>query len=343
MNKNAIAGLFAVALVASAETPLPWIPTTRQEIAQLEWEQTTEAFVEIFYITAFTNEIGNVGQSIKPVKLRPRSRFSRSWDWNTTNELNALIADKVPTLLRYFLTNADGVTTPVVEGQTYWVSVNLVTLYNSSGSPDLRGTNEMHQFTLVTPRFVAVKTGDEFAMPADLSLTRDNYDSIVIHAPSVWFVDYDAQGVYSEPMKTVNGLNPTCPGSDVRNGFIHLDQYYIGLGYYYTAIEPGWVTLTVWYDEGRTFGTEWRWEGGIATRREIIPLKLSTPIVSASGLTFTLTGATPGETYLLERVTPMGEVHSQGSGFSATADPSGIVTWTISPTGEAGFFKARQE
>ena len=352
MKKNAIAGLFfAVALVAFAESPrVSWIPTTLSEITNYERSQVNAIFIGL----AYTNVDGTWGNV--DVGWGDTSTFRPGDSWN----LEASTSDLIRTCLNYFLTNTDLYSERPREDQEYFMRIIWEANYdNSSGSNVVSWDGyQAYQVQFNSPTFKFPKVADNFAIPPEALEVRVEVNDWLAHTvglPAVnshiWWVDYEVnlapsvyagENGYRERMETVNGLNPTCPGSAERNGFIHLDQFFLAMGRV-TANYPGFVTLTIWYDEGRTDGTEWRWDGNGVTKREIIPLRLSTPVaVSGGGLKFTLTGATPGRTYYLDRVYPTGEVQAQGTS-AVTADPSGVVTWNITPTGAMGFFEARQQ
>ena len=290
----------------------------------------------------------NAGGGISGVwLLKPRTGFSKPFDWQKPDEVFSLITDKIPGIVNYFLTNSgDGFSTLPVEGKTYFIIVTCGAWYDATGSNTAWGTIPGSHFTLTSPSFVATKENDKFIFPSEVNnLTVHWWDNsvalpVVKDNVVVRWVDYkthfdtDPQGEGWTEL-TRNGLNPTCDGSGETNGFIHLDPTIANWGEYWPTNRPGsWATVIIWYNDERTDGTEWYWDEHGVTRREIPSLAIAP---TNGALKVSLLGG-PGRSYVLENVQMAPGSETLGS---ATTDTNGIATWIVQPTnGDAGFFRA---
>lgn len=354
-NLLAVAVLIAGALSVSAR--VDWIPTTPTEIKDYAKTQ----FNEIYISLGRTNEDG----SYDWVFLRKSGGSWRQhgtpytnsfWDPGVIN-LEGFTSNKVAGYLQYFLTNTDGYSDRPVEGQKYFINVRWAAFYNTNGlNADSDGLDPLNMVwgdtvNLSSDIFTLQKVGDQFVMPSPeaLQLSGDWWAfHVVVPAVSshpIW-VDYRIHQNDGSPdwtLATTNGLNPGCEGAEQRNGFLHIDPGQIIWGANATKLPGAWSTVVVWYDENRTDGTEWRWENGVATKREIFPPKLTAVPSNGGGLQITLTGAIPGQIYYLDEVPPTGGIQTQGADKAAIADTNGVATWVVDTSGRpSGFFKLRQ-
>lgn len=354
----ALAVFLAGALVASAR--VDWIPTSLVE--------------GINYAKAEINEI-TVGLGVPTtgggtyVEIDLQNRISRSGTniWGSTNTWNieTVASDKLWEYLNYFLTNSNGYNshnTPPKEGQVYFTGVSWMAWYNNAGANDVYGVHGLIQAVAFSPEFTLSKVDGKFVIPPEAFSLTPNWLRNTIGIPAisshVRWVDYVShEPGYDDLIElTRNGLNPTCPGSAATNGFIHFQagwvlneaDWIISPTAEQRKPSPGtYLTFTIWYDEGRTDGTEWKWAEGEkgVIKREIFPPSPTLSIAPFSGgLKVTLAGIA-GRVYALENVPsleiiPTNRLKKSEVG-TAMANGAGVAEWIVKPTNASGFFRAR--
>jgi hypothetical protein len=331
---------FAGATVASAER-VSWIPTTVSEITNYAKAEFNSIHV---YLCTPAEDGGYTYVEIN----RPCIfwRMSSSWDVEavTTNELRKYI--------NYFLTNNDGYSTPPKEGQVYFVEGQWIAFYNDDGGNDIYGWNLGVNVRSRSPQFTFPKVDGKFVIPPEaFDLTPDWLaNSCVVPAVAAHprWVDYflhqsPPYGDWFE--QTRNGRHLDCPGSG-PNGFIYLNSGFINQAVIMPGVFPdAYSTITIWYDESRTDGTEWRWDETGVHKREILPPipprpKLAISPETESCVRLTLSGAQPGGSYTIEGSSNFLDWNSVATVVAGT---NGIGECLVSKGGSIGakqFFRA---
>jgi len=345
MKLKIIAVCLAVALSASADR-VTWLPETKAEI-------TNYAISQINWISlgiCVSNGPGSMGY------INLNKQRESLWV-SGTPDLASVSVERMVKYVDYFLTNSDGRSVPPVEGKKYFLQVQWTANYDNDGnnyftSGFTNGWNVGCYVVATGPEFTLTKVDGKFVVPPEAyNLSPDWFANsvgiVAVKAHPKW-VDYRLhQGTgYTDFIQlTRNGRDPTCPGSDETNGFLHLFPYDIINGSIIPFVYPGgYNTITIWYDEGRTDGTEWRWDASGVHKREILPPQPVLSLATQGGsLKFMMTRGVPGYSYTLESVT-QGGVQTQGTEIEnvAIADKEGIAVWDIVPTNSSGFFRVRQ-
>ncbi len=323
MKKIAIAVLMAGALIASAQSNnrVSWIPTTASEITNYIRGEINSISVGLWNVT------------------------NNSWVSLSDNQQHRLGLDSwEPQALESATSNLvwkclSGVSNSVSGTDSYYVWVSWDSLYGTNGinwsdCPGDFGDYGLiygSALTMQSPVFNFSLGGSPFIPPQAFSLPCDwlaGYAVIPAVNKGVRWVDYFCP-LYGL-VETTNGT--TCSLYTGNTNFLYLESPYLADNI------QGIGTLTIWYDDAKTDGTRWRWDGSGVVKVEIPSLAI---VPGSDGLKITLTGS-PGRAYSLESVT-LGTALFQGATAppTRTADASGVAVWTVSPTNSSGFFRAR--
>ena len=305
--------ILAGALFASASiypNRVSWLPTTEEDTLSYKRAEINKIKISL------TRTNSNGGYNADSIGSVYRWQVA---SWN----LEEVTTNKIPIFLsRYFNDNDPGT-------NAYYIMVEWEAWYDSDGisctfapngfwSPGLiLGT----QVIAKSPMFVFPKVNGKPVIPAEaFNLSADwiaGYAGIPAVGKGIKWVDY---------LGPVCGYIPTRNGSSgsQNNGFIYVSAKTI-LDAAKVAKETGEkATLTVWYDEGRTDGTEWNVVTG--AKREILPPQLSVSKPENGLLKIAFSGLLSGSAYSLESSpTPnFAETNVVGTVLS---DSNGIAVW----------------
>ena len=308
--------ILAGALFASASAypnRVNWLPTTEAEIISYKRAEINKISVMFYRL--------NTNGGYDPVTGIGGNQFYRwqvaSWDLEnvTSNRisfhLNRFLADNDPGTNAYYI---------MVEWEAWYDASGISCTFAPNGfwSPGLiLGT----QVIAKSPMFVFPKVNGKPVIPAEaFNLSADwiaGYAGIPAVGKGIKWVDY---------LGPVCGYIPTRNGSSgsQNNGFIYVSAKTI-LDAAKVAKETGEkATFTVWYDEGRTDGTEWNVVTGV--KREILPPQLSVSKPENGLLKIAFSGILSGSAYSLESSpTPnFAETNVVGTVLS---DSNGIAVW----------------
>ena len=317
--------ILAGALFASASAypnRVSWLPTTEEDALSYKRAEINKISVMFYRL--------NSSGGYDPVTGIGGNQFYRwqvaSWD------LENVTSNRISFHLNRFLVNNDPGT------NAYYIMVEWEAWYDSSGisctfAPNgFWGINQIlgTQVIAKSPMFVFPKVNGKPVIPAEAFNLSANWTSGYAGIPAIGKgikrVDYFKPNF--APVLTMNGANPTCFPGNQDNGFLYLDT---DLSLFYT-------TITIWYDEGRTDGTEWNVVTGV--KREIIPPQLSISKPENGLLKIAFSGVLSGSAYSLESSpTPnFAETNVVGTVLS---DSNGIATWYYLALYPRMFFRAR--
>ena len=314
--------LVAGALFASASiypNRVSWLPTTEEDTLSYKRAEINKIKISL------TRTNSNGGYNADSIGSVYRWQVA---SWN----LEEVTTNKIPIFLsRYFNDNDPGT-------NAYYIMVEWEAWYDSDGisctfapngfwSPGLiLGT----QVIAKSPMFVFPKVNGKPVIPAEAFNLSANWTSGYAGIPAIGKgikrVDYFKPNF--APVLTMNGANPTCFPGNQDNGFLYLDT---DLSLFYT-------TITIWYDEGRTDGTEWNVVTGV--KREIIPPQLSISKPENGLLKIAFSGVLSGSAYSLES-SPMPNFAETNVVGTVLSDSNGIATWYYLALYPRMFFRAR--
>jgi len=321
------AAILAGALFASASAypnRVSWLPTTEAEIISYKRAEINKISINLY--------VSNNNGGYDNVDVSSGNQFYR---WQVANwDLENVTSNRVSSYLGRFLTNNDPGTNAyyiMVEWEAWYDSDGISCTFAPNGfwSPGLiLGTQVKAQ----SPMFVFPKVNGKPVIPAEVF--NLSADWIAGHAgvPAIgkrvkWVIYRYASALPGNPGFVFNTRNGACEDSYLAtkaNGFLYIDTgLVLGMPKLFREY-GGQATFTVWYDEGRTDGTEWNVVTG--AKREILPPQLSVSKPENGLLKIAFSGVLSGSAYTLER-SPMPNFAETNIVGTVLSDSNGVAVW----------------
>ena len=316
--------ILAGALFASASAypnRVSWLPTTEGDILSYKRAEINKIKINLVQ----TNSAGGYyGGSIGSV-----------YRWQVASwNLEEVTTNKIPIFLsRYFNDNDPGT-------NAYCIMVEWEAWYDSDGisctfAPNgFWGVNQVlgTQVKAQSPMFTFPKVNGKPVIPAEAFNLSANWTTGHAGVPAIgkgikWVIYRYTSALPSNPGFVFNTRNGACEDSYLAtkaNGFLYIDTgLVLGMPELFRKY-GGQGTVTVWYDEGRTDGTEWNVVTG--AKREIIPPQLSISKPENGLLKIAFSDLLSGSAYTLER-SPMPNFATTNIVGTVLSDSNGVAVW----------------